>query len=141
MPVAYPFISPPVPSYGVYLFTTRQNVQYELRFGRKQSDILFANIVFGVLNDEYEGEEYTLVNKGEFYSVMQTIGLIIQDFYAKNPNIHGFEFAGEPEGSDEDSDHLTQRTRVYLRYARKLFPESDWKTKIKGNKVTIERKR
>lgn len=112
-----------------------------MRFGRKQADILSATIVFGVLNDEYGGEEYVLVNKGEFFRVMQTIEVIIQDFFLKNPNIHAFEFSGEPINADIPVDQVTKRTRVYLRYARKIFSADAWNIKLHGNKVTIERKR
>lgn len=141
MPVSYPFIAPAIPSAGVYYFDTESGVQYEVRFGRKQHDILAVNIVFGVLNEEYGGEEYVLVNKGEFYSVMQTIEVIIQDFFFKNPNVHTFEFAGEPLTETEDEDTVSKRTRVYMRYAKKIFHDDLWKIERHGNKVKIERKR
>ncbi|MEZ4722052.1 MAG: hypothetical protein R2813_09280 [Flavobacteriales bacterium] len=141
MPHTYKFSPPAIPSAGVYYFQTDAHIKYEVRFGRKQNDILSVNLVFGVLNDEFGGDEYALVNKGEFYSVMQTIEAIIQDFFLKNPNVHSFEFAGEPSDSNEDSEHITKRTRVYLRYARKIFLPTMWKTTLNGNKVFIERKR
>lgn len=141
MPTVYEFIEPAIPSVGVYYFTTDQGVDYEVRFGRKQTDILFVNIVFGVRNEEYEGEEYVLTNKGEFYSVMSTLEAIIHHFLERNPNIHGFEFAGEPAYENEDAQHITKRTRVYTHQARKIFPAKEWKITTEGNKVTIERKR
>ena len=141
MPASFPFIAPAIPSAGIYYFTTDKGVRYEVRFGRKQNDILFVNIVFGVLNEEYGGEEYVLVNKGEIFSVMQTIEAIIQDFFLKNPNIHGFEFAGEPLLKDENPNRVTKRTRVYMRYAEKIFPKETWDISLIGNKVSIERKR
>lgn len=140
MPIIYDFIEPAIPSAGVYYFTTEHGINYEVRFGRKQNDILTVNIVFGVRNEEYEGEEYVLTNKGEFYSVMKTLGAVIQDFRSKNPNVHAFEFAGEPIGSSEDSEHPTKRTIVYMRYARLFFPEPHWRIVQDGNKVSIERK-
>jgi hypothetical protein len=141
MPKTYSFIAPPIPSTGKYYFTTDKGLEYEVRFGRKQSDILHANIVFGVINEEYEGEEYVLVNKGEIFSVMQTIEAIIQDFFLKNPNIHGFEFSGEPIRADTVVTRVTKRTRVYMRYARKIFPKETWDIRLEGNKVFIDRKR
>ena len=139
MPKILPYREPAIPSAGVYYFTTDSGVEYEVRFGRKQADILCVNIVFGVLNEEYGGEEYVLTNKGEFYSVMATIESIIQDFREKNPNVHAFEFAGEPVGSSEDAYHITKRTIVYIRYARRIFPEPEWHLSINGNKVSIDR--
>jgi hypothetical protein len=141
VPKTFTFIAPSIPSIGIYLFTTDKGLNYEVRFGRKQNDILCVNIVFGVLNDEFDGEEYTLVNKGEFFSVMQTVEAIIQDFFIKNPNIHTFEFAGEPLSPNMPSDHISKRTRVYMRYARKIFHSSFWSIETQGNKVIIERKR
>lgn len=141
VPKTYPFIPPPIPSVGKYLFTTDKGIDYEVRFGRKHNDILYVNIVFGVLNDEYDGEEYTLVNKGEIFSVLQTIEAIIQDFILKNPNVHGFEFAGEPLSDDFPNNKITKRTRVYLRYAKKIFHKDFWTIESQGNKVIIERKR
>ncbi|MBK7183010.1 MAG: hypothetical protein IPH89_08755 [Bacteroidetes bacterium] len=60
----YKIIAPAISTAGVYYFTTDCGVNYEVRFGRRQDNILHATIVFGVTNDEYEGEEYTLTNKG-----------------------------------------------------------------------------
>jgi len=137
----FPYQTPAIPSSGIYYFESDAGVQYEVRFGRKQSDILSVNIVFGVRNDEYDGEEYTLTNKGEFYSVMLTIESIINDFLANNPNIHAIEFAGEPAGGEEENDLPTKRTKVYIRHAHRIFPSEYWKITTNGNKVSIERRK
>ena len=126
------FEPPFIPSAGVYFFTTDIGIRYELRFGRKQSDILSATIVFGVLNEEFEGEEYVLVNRGEIFSVMNTIESIFQDFFLKNPNIHTFEFSGEPLRPSTSTNLVTKRTRVYMRYARKIFSEGRLEDRIEG---------
>ena len=139
MPKVFKYITPPIPSAGVYFFTTDADILYEVRFGRKQSDILSVNIVFGVLNDEFEGEEYTLTNKGEFYSVMVTILSIIEHFKVQNKNVHRYEFSGEPTHNHELHNGPTKRTKIYLRWAKRVFPESDWKHSLEGNKVVIER--
>ncbi len=139
MPKVFKFHPPPIPSAGVYFFQSDEGVDYEVRFGRKQSDILSVNIVFGVLNDEYDGEEYVLTNKGEFYSIMATIKAIIEDFRSKNPNIHHFEFAGEPTDQREEQDGPTKRTKIYQRWAKRIFPISEWKHELDRNKVTMER--
>lgn len=139
MPKTFKYKSPAIPSAGVYYFTSDQFIEYEVRFGRKQSDILAVNLVFGVRNDEYDGEEYILTNKGEFYSVMQTISQIIEDFLSVNPNVRLIEFAGEP-AEEETSDSVpTKRTIVYLRYAKRIFSADYWHIRSCGNKVSIER--
>lgn len=124
----------------MYYFTTESGMKYEVRFGRKQNDILSANIVFGVLNEEFGGEEYILTNKGEFYSVITTIESIIHQFFKLNPNIRSFEFAGEPESSETSMLGPTKRTKVYLRYAKRIFPANLWTVEQDGNKVYIRRK-
>ncbi|MCX6297088.1 MAG: hypothetical protein NTX97_13710, partial [Bacteroidetes bacterium] len=63
----YKITAPAISTAGVYYFTTDHDINYEVRFGRRQDNILHATIVFGVTNDEYEGEEYTVTNKGELY--------------------------------------------------------------------------
>jgi len=139
MPKVFKFQPPSIPSAGAYYFTSGAGIDYEVRFGRKQSDILSANIVFGVLNDEYDGEEYVLTNKGEFYSIMSSIEAIIEHFKEANPNIHHFEFAGEPTQQRESREGPTKRTKIYMKWAKKIFPEKDWKHSLDGNKVTMER--
>ena len=139
MPNTFEFQAPSIPSAGVYYFNSGENVEYEVRFGRKQADILAANLVFGVINEEYEGEEYVLTNKGEFYSVMKTIEAIIDHFLEHNPNIHSIEFAGEPDGSELDNNTQTKRTKVYIRHAKRIFSSENWKIYSTGNKVSVER--
>ncbi len=139
MPKVFKYITPLIPSAGVYYFTTDADILYEVRFGRKQSDILSVNIVFGVLNDEFDGEEYTLTNKGEFYSVMVTILEIIKHFKSQNKNVHHYEFSGEPTQKYELNSGPTKRTKIYLRWAKRVFPENEWNHSLEGNKVVIER--
>lgn len=55
------------------------------RFGRLQDNILHANIVFGVINDEFEGEEYVATNRGEVYQVMNTIVEIVKNYMSEHP--------------------------------------------------------
>lgn len=139
LPREFTYTAPPIPSSGKYFFTSDEGVEYEVRFGRKQADILAVNVVFGVLNDEYQGEEYSLTNKGEFFSVIKTVTAIVHDFLEKNPHVHRVEFAGEPATDDEDPYHTTKRTRIYARYAAKAFDANKWQWKVDGNKVVVER--
>src|SRR6201986_5028968 len=61
---------PAIKSASVYYFKTPSGLHYEVRFGRRQDNILHATIVFGVINEEFEGEEYVTTNRGEVYGVM-----------------------------------------------------------------------
>ena len=83
---------PNIPSAGVYYFNTKSALRYEVRFGRLQDNILHANIVFGVVNDEFEGEEYVATNKGEVYQVMNTIVEILKNYRRKHLKVNGNEF-------------------------------------------------
>lgn len=131
-------IEPPtIPSGNVYLFTTDFGVRYEVRFGRKQDNFLWATIVFGVLNEEYEGEEYVVTNKGDVYRVMATISDIVKMYMEQHPNIHTYEFCGEPN-KNTPSDELTTRTKLYIRYLDYIFGQG-WEREIIGNRVIVTR--
>ena len=83
---------PGIPSAGVYYFNTHSGLRYEVRFGRLQENILHSNIVFGVINDEFDGEEYIATNKGEVYQVMNTIVEIIKNYMLEHPKVNIYEF-------------------------------------------------
>jgi hypothetical protein len=134
----YKIIKPAISTAGVYYFTTDSNVNYEVRFGRRQDNILHATIVFGVTNDEYEGEEYTLTNKGEVYKVMATVVNVVKMFMAEHPKMTTYEFTGLAK-SDEPEDKLTSRINLYKRYLPVIF-ENDWKFDYSaGNTISIIR--
>lgn len=139
MPELFPIIYPNIPSGDVYYFTTASGTRYEVRFGRRKDNIFHATIVFGVVNDEYKGEEYVTTNKGELYSVMYTIGEIIRIFMSHHPKMLVYEFTaiakeGEAEGV------ITIRRRLYERYLGILF-SNEWKYVFKGNTVLVSRSR
>lgn len=130
----YTIVFPPIPTAGVYYFSTASGVNYEVRFGRKENDLLCATLVFGVLNDEYDGEEYTLTNKGEVFSVMQTIVRIIGDFLNVNKNIRTLEFY--PDAGENNSEELyNKRLNLYLRYFPKVLTTDKWEMQRVKNKV------
>lgn len=138
MPIKlYDIVAPAIPSAGVYYFNTDSGIQYEVRFGRKQNDLLCATIVFGVLNEEYDGEEYVLTNKFEVYRVMNTIEVIVNMYRKEHPNIRSYEFTGEP-ASGESGDEPTKRLRLYHRYVIRLF-DKNWTIELKGNKIIVYR--
>lgn len=138
MPKIYPIEFPAIPSAGVYYFNTDNNIRYEVRFGRKETDLLSVSIVFGVLNEEYEGEEYVITNKGEVFNVMLTIVEIVNIFKDRHPNIRLYEFTGEP-AKDETIDLPTKRIKLFRRYIPMMF-DNNWDIYTKGSYVKITRK-
>lgn len=139
MPEIQPYqITPPAIKSGtVYSFTTSSGVNYEVRFGRKQDNILNATIVFGVTNEEYDGEEYSITNKGEVYRVMATIVEVVRKYKTEHPNINLFEYTGE-QSDKEKEKNKNVRLSLYSRYIRKVFDES-WEVKSLDNKVIIKK--
>lgn len=135
----YKIISPAIATAGVYFFTTDKGVQYEVRFGRRQDNILHATIVFGVINDEFEGEEYIVTNKGELYRVMATIVKVVKLFMEQHTKMVSYEFTGiSKEGEDES--RLSQRINLYKRYLPKIFDVNVWGFDYsKGNTVLVNR--
>lgn len=134
LPIEYPSI----PSAGVYYFNTTSGLRYEVRFGRLQDNILHANIVFGVINDEFEGEEYITTNRGEVYQVMNTIVSIVKNYMKEHPKVNVYEFnavgrEGEPETKNENA-----RMSLYKRYLPKIF-ETGWQFKIEGNVALVKK--
>ncbi|MDA9563299.1 hypothetical protein N9R81_01330 [Flavobacteriales bacterium] len=134
----YNIIPPPIPSAGLYYFTTDSGVRYEVRFGRKQNDLLAATIVFGVINEEYEGEEYVATNKGEVYRVMNTIVKVVKLYMTQHPNIRSYEFTGEPtdEERENEIEVPTIRIKMYHRYVKRIFGDT-WNCEFSGNKITV----
>lgn len=134
----YEIIKPNIPTGQVYHFTTEFGVEYEVRFARKKENILHAVIAFGVLNEEYEGEEYALTNKGDVFKVMRTIITIIDLYGEKHPNTQVYEFTGVFK--DGEDTELSQRTKLYLRYLPRIF-DSTWVITMEGNKIFVTKKR
>ena len=134
----YRIIVPAISTAGVYYFTTDSGVQYEVRFGRRQDNILHATIVFGVINEEYDGEEYTVTNKGELYRVMTTIVHVVKMFMNEHPKMVAYEFTGLAK-EDEPENKLTSRINLYKRYLPRIF-EEDWKFDYsRGNTIIVTR--
>jgi hypothetical protein len=134
----YKIVTPAISTAGVYYFTTDSGVDYEVRFGRRQDNILHATIVFGVINDEYEGEEYSLKNKGELYRVMTTIVHVVKIFMSEHPKMITYEFTGLAKESEGDNQ-ITARINLYKRYLPRIF-ENGWKFDYSGgNTIMITR--
>ena len=122
----------------MFTITTDSEINYEVRFGRRQDNILHATIVFGVTNDEYEGEEYTVTNKGELYRVMTTIVKVVKMFMHEHPKMVTYEFTGLAKES-EPEDKLTSRINLYKRYLPRIF-DREWKFDYsRGNTIIVTR--
>lgn len=137
MPELYSIVYPNIPSGEVYYFTTRSGIKYEVRFGRRKDNIFHATIVFGVVNEEFKGEEYVTTNKGELYSVMYTIGKIIQAFMSYHPKMLIYEFTAISKEGEEEGV-ITVRRRLYERYLGDIFGPT-WKYEMQGNTVMVRR--
>ncbi len=134
---SYSYIPPAIVSGSVYLFTTDSGLEYEVRFARKRNNLLHCTIAFGVLNEEYEGEEYVVVNKGEVFRVMATIVDIVKKYIEEHPNVRSFEYSGEPTGK-ETENRPSKRMNLYDRYLPVIFGTS-WSFERNGNKMVIKR--
>ena len=136
---SFNIIVPAIPSAGIYFFTTGSEVEYEVRFGRKKDNILHVTIVFGVINDEYEGEEYVETNKGEVYRVMSTLVKVIHMFMADNPKVMIYEFTGTAK-KEESDEGATARIHLYKRYLPTIFPKSEgWTFTFSGSNAVVTR--
>lgn len=134
----YSIIAPNIPTGQIYRFTTAFDVEYEVRFGRKKDNILHAVVVFGVLNEEYEGEEYIVTNKGDAFRVMTTIAEIILMYFKQHPNTQFFEFTGILR-EDDNEEHISQRTKLYMRYLPYCFPKTEWLHDITINRILVSK--
>ncbi|HTA81338.1 MAG TPA: hypothetical protein VK783_00260 [Bacteroidia bacterium] len=139
MPIVFPIVPPNIPSGDVYYFTTNSGTKYEVRFGRRKDNIFHATIVFGVVNDEYKGEEYVATNKGEIYDVMSTISEIIRIFMSYHTRMMIYEFTAIGK-DDEDENIISIRRHLYERYLGDIFGPN-WKYEFNGNTVLVRRTR
>lgn len=134
----YNIIPPAISSGSVYLFETDSGISYEVRFARKKNNLLHATIAFGVLNDEYDGEEYVETNKGEVYRVMNTVSEIVKIYMQEHPNIRTYEFTGQPTANETDNN-ASKRINLYKRYLKNIF-DHRWSYIPDGNHMVITRK-
>lgn len=140
----YKIAVPPIESGTTFYFTTDSGLHYEVKFGRKLANIFHVSIVFGVLNEEFEENEYALTNRGELYRVMATLVEIIRYYLERHPNVVQFEFSGEPTNGETDQDGQ-KRLRLYNRYLTEIFNLSYWEIiilegSIKVSKIKIDKK-
>lgn len=136
---SYQIIPPPIKSGSAYYFISDAGIRYEVRFGRKQANIFNTSIVFGVLNDEFEGEEYSMTNRFEVFRVMATIVGIVRIYMRLHPKIICYEFTGEPTEDELDKEGRI-RLSLYNRYIPQVF-DSSWRVERFANKTVVSRKR
>ena len=135
---------PAIRSAGVYYFNTTSGLRYEVRFGRRQDNILHSIIVFGVINEEFEGEEYVTTNRGEVYKVMNTIVEIVKDFMQQHLKVNIFEFNAIDRDDEENHKKKSSRNKIkgnarlklYKRYLPKIF-NNDWKVDFELNNAIV----
>ena len=120
---------------GSYAFTTDKGTEYEVTF-TPIKNIFSYNVAFGVLNDEFEGEDYVITNRGEVFSVMQTIIEVLKAFKLENLHVKEVVFSGEPR-SDEDENMLSKRSKIFLRYVHLLQEEWVKEINIQGNRISL----
>ena len=142
----FPIEFPPIKSAGVYYFNTSSGLRYEVRFGRRQDNILHSTIVFGVINEEFEGEEYVTTNRGEVYKVMNTIVMIVKDFIDQHSKVNIYEFHAVDRDDEEEHNsgkeqHKNKikgnaRLKLYKRYLPKIF-ERGWNFNFEGNNAIV----
>ena len=130
---------PAIKSASVYYFNTPSGLRYEVRFGRRQDNILHATIVFGVINDEFEGEEYVTTNRGEVYGVMSTIAEIVRTFMAEHTKIMIYEFHAVDREDEEASSNTNARMYLYRRYLPRIF-DKNWNIELDGNFAMVKKK-
>ena len=143
----FPIEYPPIKSAGLYYFNTSSGLRYEVRFGRRQDNILHSTIVFGVINDEFEGEEYVTTNRGEVYRVMNTIVMIVKDFMEQHQKVNIYEFhAIDRDDEDERPSQQEQKNKIkgnsrlklYKRYLPKIF-EKGWNFNFDVNNAIVSK--
>lgn len=142
----FPIEFPPIKSAGVYYFNTSSGLRYEVRFGRRQDNILHSTIVFGVINEEFEGEEYVTTNRGEVYRVMNTIVMIVKDFMEQHSKVNIYEFHAIDRDDEDEHASLAEinknkikgnaRLKLYKRYLPKIF-EQGWNFNFDGNNAIV----
>lgn len=133
----FPIHLPSIPSGQVYGFKTDNGIEYEVRFARKKDNILHVIIAFGVLNEEFEDDEYALTNMGDVFQVMATIVAIIKIYFSEHQHVRIFEFTGVNKPNKDTN--TSQRSLLYMRYLPKIF-NKEWKVEKIGNKFLVRKK-
>jgi hypothetical protein len=131
--IPYPILYPDFGENGLYSFTTKNGIQYEVMFGRRESNPLHVTVVFGVINEEFEGEEYSETKQHDQYKVIATVIKIVKHYIATKNHLKLVEFAGVSR--DNESEKTSNiRMRFFSRYLNDIFDKT-WLLETKENKM------
>lgn len=133
----YPITYPDFGENGLYTFVNKNGIHYEVMFGRREHNPLHVTVVFGVTNDEFEGEEYSETRQHDQYYVMATVVKIIKHYITSKPHLKLVEFTGvSREGESEKNSNI--RIRFFGRYLHDIF-DQHWDFENKNNKIIARR--
>jgi hypothetical protein len=131
--IPYPILYPDFGENGLYSFTTKNGIQYEVMFGRRESNPLHVTVVFGVINEEFEGEEYSETKQHDQYKVIATVIKIVKHYISTKNHLKLVEFAGVSR--DNESEKTSNiRMRFFSRYLNDIFDKT-WLLETKENKM------
>lgn len=131
--IPYPILYPDFGENGLYSFTTKNGIQYEVMFGRRESNPLHVTVVFGVINEEFEGEEYSETKQHDQYHVIATVIKIVKHYISTKNHLKLVEFAGVSR--DNESEKTSNiRMRFFSRYLNHIFDKT-WLLETKENKM------
>lgn len=135
--IPYPIVYPDFGENGLYSFTSKNNIQYEVMFGRREHNPLHVTVVFGVINDEFEGEEYSETKQHDQYYVMATVVQIVRHYIASKAHLKLVEFTGVSR-EDESEKTSNIRIRFFRRYLDEIF-DKQWMFETKDNKIIAKK--
>jgi hypothetical protein len=102
-------------------------------FGRRESNPLHVTVVFGVINEEFEGEEYSETKQHDQYNVIATVIKIVKHYISTKNHLKLVEFAGVSR--DNESEKTSNiRMRFFSRYLNHIFDKT-WLLETKENKM------
>jgi hypothetical protein len=131
--IPYPILYPDFGENGLYSFTTKNGIQYEVMFGRRECNPLHVTVVFGVINEEFEGEEYSETKQHDQYNVIATVIKIVKHYISTKNHLKLVEFA--VVSRDNESEKTSNiRMRFFSRYLNDIFDKT-WLLETKENKM------
>jgi hypothetical protein len=136
--IPYTIVYPDFGENGLYSFTTKNGIHYEVMFGRRESNPLHVTVVFGVINEEFEGEEYSETKQHDQYYVMATVVKIVKHYITTKNHLKLVEFTGVSR-DDENEKTSNTRIRFFSRYLDDIFDKS-WLFEAKDNKLIARKK-
>lgn len=136
--IPYPIVYPDFGENGLYSFTTKNNIQYEVMFGRRENNPLHVTVVFGVINDEFEGEEYSETKQHDQYYVMATVVKIVRHYIDSKAHLKLVEFTGVSR-DDESEKTSNTRVRFFSRYLNEIF-DKGWLFEHQHNRIIARKK-